>query len=157
MICEWDFDFGPSSVARELEGAYGDDEFILSLPTVEGAPDAVAFLAGAQGLSLAAVTSRPLRTQVATRRWLQQHFPALALIHTPRKEESPIDVLVDDFPGFVEKFAAAGKRGVLFSRPWNLRDQERLRMVPRITVAPDWAAIVALVTSLAQGQLLSGE
>jgi 5'(3')-deoxyribonucleotidase len=138
MVTEWDLHFGPSSIAQEVQIAYKDDGFLLSLLPVAGAQEAVSRLAGLRDLRLSAVTSRPAETQSATTRWLGQYFPSLPLTHTACKERLPIDVLVDDFPPFVERFAAAGKVGILFSQPWNAAEQERLRHLPRIAVVHGW-------------------
>lgn len=148
MITEWDLDFGPNSIVKELELAYERPAFLLALPPVEGAPRAVWCLARRRRLELVAVTSRPPGTREATRTWLQRHFPALALTHSSRKEDLPIDVLVDDFPTFVTRFAARGKLGVLFSRPWNAAEQHRLLGQPGIAIADGWEAVLDLLTSL---------
>lgn len=148
MVTEWDLDFGPSSVAEELRSAYMDRHFVLSLPPMEGAQAAVSAILETDGLAVTAVTSRPLQAKPATDDWLAAYFPSLDALYASRKEDMPLDILVDDFPLFVERFAAAGRRAVLFSQPWNQRDEDHLRSLPGITVARDWDDAVRLITSI---------
>ncbi len=150
MVTEWDLDFGPSSVAKELRSAYRDRDFVLSLPPLEGAQSAVCALAASNILALVAVTSRPLEAKSATDDWLKRYFPGIPVRYASRKESLPIDALVDDFPLFVERFAAAGRKAVLFSRPWNVKDQGRLRAKAGVTVAANWSDVVRLITGMSQ-------
>jgi 5'(3')-deoxyribonucleotidase len=148
-VTEWDLDFGPSSIGEEIRVAYGDDDFLLSLPPVKGAQEAISSLAGTGNVRATAVTSRPRKTQRATTLWLRKHFPGLSLTYSVSKERLPIGILVDDFPPFVEKFASAGKAGILFSRPWNRKEQSRLRRVGGIAVVRGWSHGVRVVKRLA--------
>jgi len=148
MITEWDLDFGPSSIAEELRSAYGDRDFVLSLPPVRGAQAAVSAILQTDGLTVAAVTSRPVEAKPATDAWLATYFPALDIFYTSKKETAPLDLLVDDFPLFVERFAAAGRKAILFSQPWNRQDEDHLRSLAGVTIAQDWDDAVGLILSM---------
>ncbi len=149
MVTEWDFRFGPSSIARELRAAYADRAFLLSLAPVCGSQAAVLRIGAIAGVEVLAVTSRPSAMRVATAKWLAQHFPGMRLRHSSHRERLPLDVLVDDYVPFVERFALAGRMGILFSQPWNANERERLCAMSGIRVARDWDDVVSLIASLA--------
>lgn len=148
MVTDWDFNFGPSSIAAEIRLAYADDDFLLSLPPVQGAGEAIHALAEIDKVRLTAVTSRPLETRETTIRWLGTHFPTLSVTYACCKESLPLAVLIDDLPQFVDRFAQKGRTGILFSRPWNLSDQRGLRLTTGVTIVQNWAEAVDTVKSL---------
>lgn len=146
-VTGWDFDFGPSSIAKELEDAYKDEEFLLSLPLFQGAQEGVSLLAASNSARLVAITSRPADTEDGTNRWLREHFPGLSLRYSASKLEPDISVLLDDSPNYVQQFAASGRPAILFSRPWNQSSQKSLSAQLGIRVADGWPEAVLLLNS----------
>jgi 5'(3')-deoxyribonucleotidase len=145
MVTEWDLDFGPSSIAKELRTAYEDALFVRSLPPLDGAREAIATLSGTSDTTLLAVTSRPLSTERSTREWLDQHFESLPVIYSQTKDDLSLDMLVDDYPLFINRCSEAGSIGILFARPWNALACDRLEGVPGIRIARDWEQVCSII------------
>jgi len=148
MVTEWDLNFGPSSVARELEIAYCDDAFVKSLPTLDGAQAAVTSLSSLSGVTLCAVTSRDPATQSCTRQWLDVHFASLPLVYSKTKADVSLNVLVDDYPPLIKQCVDAGVTGILLVRPWNVADIDGLVDNPGVRVAGGWSEVCSVIGAL---------
>jgi 5'(3')-deoxyribonucleotidase len=118
-ITEWAFTFEDTDVAREMEEALLDPEFVLSMPTVAGAEPAMQKLYTYAHVVVA--TSRPVETEAATITWLRLHFKfhEVAITRETGKAVLGLEYLIDDNIDNLKTFVRAGGVGILFSQPWN--------------------------------------
>lgn len=149
MVTDWDFDFGPSSLVKELREAYSHPEVIQMLPAVPGARAAIEALR--QKHELLAVSNRPRVAEAATREWLDREIgPINLLLFSGSKLLSRVDLLIDDFPPHVVELATQRKLGILFTQPWNQAFEIPARgpRSKRIARALDWGGAVELADSV---------
>lgn len=141
-----------TSLKPAIEAAESEPAFVRSMPPVEGAIEGATELAN-RGYELIIVTARPESILPATYEWLE----ANDIPH--RREESlstrgemktiaDAEILIDDFPGHIRDFAAAGKDAILFVQPWNKSEVDDLTESPRIFAAEDWGQVTTIVESL---------
>ncbi|WP_424016245.1 5' nucleotidase, NT5C type (plasmid) [Halorientalis pallida] len=141
-----------TSLKPAIEAAESEPAFIRNMPPVEGAIEWTTELAD-RGHELIIVTARPEAILPATHEWLEANdIPN-------RREESlstrgemktiaDAEILIDDFPGHIRDFAAAGKEAILFVQPWNKSEVDELTESPRIFAAEDWEQVPTIVESL---------
>ena len=91
-------------------------------PTEQGLPEKLTTLR-CHGFMIYIATSRPKRSVVFVEKWLNHlRFPRdgfFALGPLEDKTNIPSDALVDDAPEQVERFILSGRKGFLYSQPWN--------------------------------------
>jgi len=117
-VVEWDLPIGSSTIGELILEAFRDPLFLILLPPMDGAVEAVKRLA--IDFDIIIVTSRKQLTTDATRAWVERFFGPLLVIHTgDTKNAHDLDILVDDAPHNVLAFADAGRPAILFDQPWN--------------------------------------
>lgn len=99
------------------------DEWPL-LPTTEpGIPDLFAKLRQ-KGHSISIATCRPIRSKDSVIKWLAKNCITYDSFHSlgPYRNKVDVDfeVLVDDVPEQIALSIQKGRRGILYSQPWNL-------------------------------------
>lgn len=126
-IRRWDEPVGPSDIEREIEAALLDETYVLTMPLVRGAREALAALAATHSIAL--VTTRPEQMDSATLAWAQRKglaFHGLENARSRGKHDVDVDVLIDDRLQNVAEFAERGRVAILFSQPWN-QDREDIQ------------------------------
>ena len=118
-VVEWDLPIGQSTIGELILEIFRDPVFLMLLPPMDGAVEAVRRLA--LDFDIVVVTSRKPLTVDATRLWVDQFFGPLPVVHTgsESKNEHELDILVDDGPHNVIAFADGGRPAILFDQPWN--------------------------------------
>lgn len=117
-VVEWDFPVASSTLGELILEAFRDADFVMSLPPMDGAQEAVKRLA--LDLDIIIVTSRKQLTIDATRNWVKRWFGIFPVVHTgDTKNGYDLDILVDDAPHNVVPFADTGRPAILFDQPWN--------------------------------------
>jgi 5'(3')-deoxyribonucleotidase len=133
---EWDFKVGDTTFDALILQAYRDASFLIGLPAMDGAKEAVKRLA--YDFDIVVVTSRKQLTVDATRFWVEQRFGPLPVIHTGgTKNGHGLDILVDDAPHNVMAFANEGRPAILFDQPWN----QKLGLHPLIWRCENWPQV----------------
>lgn len=148
MILEYDYRIGEgTTVTDEIIRLLQDEEFALNIPVMDKAPQVVRSLKF-RGHEVVFVTARKPESMGVTKKWIEQHFGALEIVHTEHKQEVAIDILIDDCPFVVRAFAHTGRRAMLYDQPWN-RKMEVEYGVRRVHdwyevdhVTRDWEAAV---------------
>jgi len=133
---EWDFPVGDTTFDALILEAFRDASFLISLPTMDGAKEAVKRLA--YDFDIVVVTSRKQLTVDATRFWVEQKFGSLPIIYTGEtKNDNDLDILVDDAAHNVMAFANGGRPAILFDQPWN----QKLGLHPLIWRCENWPQV----------------
>jgi 5'(3')-deoxyribonucleotidase len=152
-ITEWAFTFETTDVAREMEEALLDPEFVLRMPTVPGSVWGMEQLYGRAHIVVA--TSRPLDTETETVDWLKQHFKFHEIVNTREtgKAVLGLEVLVDDNIENLRSFVKAGGLGILFSQPWNAAASSDAEIggffeENRLQRCSDWAQVLTIISVL---------
>jgi len=118
-IKEWDHPVNGNSIGHYIQSCLADPAFVLSMPEVPGARDAMAELYKKNEIVIA--TGRPTFCKNNTMKWLDGRFLYDKIVFSKEKtvENLQCDVLLDDSPSYLSKFIKSGGKGILFSRPWN--------------------------------------
>jgi 5'(3')-deoxyribonucleotidase len=143
-----------TSLKPAIETAESEPTFIRNMPPVEGAIEGTTELAD-RGHELVIVTARPESILPVTHEWLENngipHRREKSLsTRGEMKTTADAEILIDDFPGHVRDFAAAGKDAVLFVQPWNKSEVDGLTESPRIFAAEDWGQVLTIIESLSE-------
>ncbi len=139
----WSFD--GIEIWTEISRLLSDPEYVMRVPTIEGARHAVKQLAGHD---LMVVTARRPHTEDATRRWLKANFPCLKQYHHARTV--PCDLLIDDLDLNIVEFVKSdeNRRGVLFLHPWSLNDTNILDYPDQVIYCQEWQSIVKAIEDI---------
>ncbi|MFB6147136.1 MAG: hypothetical protein ABEJ08_05555 [Halobacteriaceae archaeon] len=145
-VDEWDYVVpGTETVIDEvIHEAAADPDHLRGLAPVDGARAAMATLA--DGHALLVATDRDAALYGDTRAWLDDRdIPYDRLVPDPGPAKTAVgaDVLVDDRPSTVRRFARERGRAILFEQPWNA--DSAAATDPDVTVAPDWPAVVDVI------------
>lgn len=121
-ISDWNFPLDEGDISQEIETALLDPKFVKEMPVVSGSIDAMARLRNKFHVVVA--TSRPKETETDTLQWLKRNFKFHEYVNTRErgKENLGLDVLIDDNLDNVRVFANSSHPAVLFSQPWNQKD-----------------------------------
>ncbi|MDD4094452.1 MAG: hypothetical protein PHF94_07550 [Methanothrix sp.] len=144
----WSFD--GIEIWTEISRLLSDPEYVMRVPTIEGARHAVKQLARHD---LMVVTARRPHTEDATRRWLKANFPCLKQYHHARtgtKHSIPCDLLIDDLDLNIVEFVKSdeNRRGVLFLHPWSLNDTNILDYPDQVIYCQEWQSIVKAIEDI---------
>lgn len=154
-IRRWDEPIADTDIKTEIEKSHLDPDFVRSMRPLEDACAAMKELARRYEVIIA--TNRAPSADAATRQWLASNgIPYAEYINTSKsgKERVSGDVLIDDYPGNVLRFAASGGVGILFEQPWNENDPsirqaiEHGNLAGRIIRARGWRSVVEILKSL---------
>lgn len=120
----------PKHEIQERINEAGED-FWLDLPAYPWASELVsAAVRAAEGVSILSSPGRFTHAHVGKMRWLKRHgilsaHTDVILAHRKYLHAGHRDLLVDDYPRYLDLWTAAGGRGALVERAWN-RDQPGL-------------------------------
>lgn len=152
-ISRWDEPVGPSDIEREIEAALQDNSYVLTMPLVRGARQALATLAAAHWIAL--VTSRPEDTDTLTFAWAKRKgltFHSLQNASSRGKHNVDVNILIDDRLENVKDFAERDKVAILFSQPWNQHRSHIHHLIngKKILAAKGWRHVVEIVSTLSE-------
>ena len=127
-----------------------DPEYVMRVPLIDGAQNAIKQLVGHD---LLVVTARRPNAEEATRRWLSWHFPCLKQYHhamTGTKHNIPSDVLIDDLDMNIVEFVRSDpdRRGILFLHPWSLNDTDIEDYSDQVYYCPQWQSVVKAIDDI---------
>lgn len=128
-ISEWRLTVGDSDIAREIEAALADDEYVLNMPVHKGARTMADKLYEKNRIIL--LTARPSTSRAATKQWLSNKgfsYDELVNVKEQKKSFYGVDVLVDDYiENILEYLQKSNGLAILVSQPWN---QDRTALKP---------------------------
>ncbi|WP_172834354.1 5' nucleotidase, NT5C type [Nitrospira japonica] len=128
-ISEWRLTVGDSDIAREIEAALTDDEYVLNMPVHKGARAMSDKLYERNRIIL--LTARPSASRAATKQWLSSKgFSYDELVNAKEQKKSfyGVDVLVDDYiQNILDYLQNSNGLAILVSQPWN---QDRTALKP---------------------------
>jgi 5'(3')-deoxyribonucleotidase len=132
-----------SEIARLL----ADPEYTLNIPLIEGSQDGIDRL---EDHDMCVVTARRPNAEVATRQWLNIHFPSLTEYYrasTGTKHCIPADVLIDDLDLNIVEFVKSNpdRHGILFKHPWSLNDTDIKDYSNQVYYCPGWDSVVRAI------------
>jgi len=150
-ITDWEYPFGQTNIKIEIEKAEGDREFVLQMPPIDSALEALAILSRKYHITFA--TSREEVTQPWTREWLHSqgiYYDGLINTRTQGKTIPEADILIDDYIGNINTFLRNGsldREAILFAQPWNQDTTEVSDMLQlgRVKIAHSWEAILGML------------
>lgn len=147
------WNFSGKDIWSEIARLLSDREYVLSVPTIEGARESIAWLAEQAQYEIFVVTARRPNTERATREWLKGHFPALTEYYYARtgsKQEIPSDVLVDDFDLNVVEFvkSSPSRTGILFMQPWSRNGLDLEMYSDRIHICREWKSVTDVLARI---------
>ncbi|OYV08449.1 MAG: hypothetical protein CG443_340 [Methanosaeta sp. ASP1-1] len=140
--------------STEISRLLSDPDYVIRVPVIEGAREAVRQLSRREH-ELLVVTARRPHTEEATRRWLKAHFPCLTQYHHARtgtKHNIPCDVLIDDLDLNIVEFVKSDpeRQGILFLHPWSLNDTDIRDYSDRVFFCPEWRSVVKSIAAISQ-------
>jgi 5'(3')-deoxyribonucleotidase len=139
-INDFNFVHGKSGIqfGKEIKNLLHNKNFVMSLPTVPGAVDAIRELTKHNLVVLA--THRTNFSHDGTRQWFVDRFGLQLPIYYTK--EIKADVLIDDYPKYIEEFRTYNDNksiGILFDRPWNRAYKTDFWNIERVY---DWAGVL---------------
>jgi 5'(3')-deoxyribonucleotidase len=153
-IVEWDQKLEATNIKVEIENALLDEDYVLSLPIIEGAKQGMDYLFKNHFVIIA--TARPKETEEATKKWVSRNFSFHAFFNTKGKCKSTVnsDVLVDDYIPNIQKFVEKAGYGILFSQPWN-EDRSKIQnllLEGKVTCCDSWRDVTETIEKIARNK-----
>jgi len=128
-VDKWRLPLGESDIAKEIEIAFGDSDYVLGMPVHSGAREFVDKLCVNNKVVI--LTARPSRTNPWTYQWLYNHgftFDELVNVKEESKSTYRSDVLIDDYIGNAEEYLSnTCGRAILVDQPWNRKERGKLQ------------------------------
>jgi 5'(3')-deoxyribonucleotidase len=142
--------FAGIEIWTEIGRLLADPEYVMRVPLIDGAQNAIKQLAMHD---LLVVTARRPNAEEATRRWLRRHFPCLTQYYHARtgtKHNIPSDVLIDDLDMNIVEFVRSDpdRRGILFLHPWSLNDTDIEDYSDQVYYCPQWQSVVKAIDDI---------
>lgn len=109
------------TILSEIDHLLEDPEYLEQLSTLDGAVEGMSTLAKTDH-TVVITTSRPAEVHPTTATWLRDRGIAYdAYAHNVPRNKGllDIDILLDDYHGYVNDAGAVGTDALLFRRPWN--------------------------------------
>jgi len=118
-ITDWNFKRGTVDLYKEILESLTDDNFVLNLPTVHGAREAIEKLS--KHYHIIFVTARKVAPEKSTKEWIKKNFGGhYTVIFNGKKEDVKMDMLIDDNWGNANAFVQkTGAYALLFDQPVN--------------------------------------
>lgn len=153
-ITDWHQELLDTDIAKEIEAALLDDQFIKEMPVIHSSIEGMKALYDNSSCHIVIATARPLESEAATIAWIRRFFKYHEFVNTRAigKHTLGLDILIDDNVPNVKQFVSAGGTAILFTQPWN-RDADRSeidRLVAdgKIFRAADWHDVLNIVNQL---------
>jgi len=150
-ISEWEYPFEGTNIKAEIIRAEREREFVLQMPPMEYAAEALRVLSAEFDVVIA--TSRERCTDSWSQEWLEKHrVPYQSFVNTGLQGKilADADIIIDDYIGNIEAFirkGPPGRQAILFAQPWN-HDTESIADLlksGKVRVANSWRTILALL------------
>ena len=135
-----------SKIAKSLDNPV----YVLGVPLIDGSQKAMLQLTKHD---IFVVTARTPNTEVATKLWLETHFPCLKEYYyamTGTKYNVPSDVLIDDLDMNIVEFVKSdpNRRGILFMHPWSINDTDIESYSNQVYFCSDWQSVVSAINEI---------
>lgn len=149
-ITDWEYPFEGTNINLEIVTAERQKEFVLRMPPIENAVEALRSLS--EEFNIVIATSREHCTDPWSLQWLDKHgVPYQSFRNTASQGKilADADLIIDDYIGNIEAFIRNGppdRQAILFAQPWN-RDTtsiSHLLKSGRARVANSWQTVLAL-------------
>lgn len=149
-IIKWDSCIGYSRIDLEIEKSLLNPEYVLSMPIVEYAYDAMSELS--KNYTIIIATSRPRATEKETLKWLSINFNFNEFENTRDKGKKFLnaDILIDDNLTNLQEFATNSGIGILLEQPWNKDYSEIIDLVNchKVYCCGSWIEILNIIESI---------
>lgn len=126
-VTEWRLPIRDSDIAKEIEAAQMDPDYLVGMPLHDGARDVVDELYDEHRIVI--TTARPPETRGWTIQWLQNHgfsYDEVVNLREEKKSLFATDLLIDDYIGNVKDYLSnTSGHAILVDQPWN-RDRSDL-------------------------------
>lgn len=142
-VTNWNMKFGNEDLFENIVEVLDTDRHILNFPVVEDSQWAIKWMLK-QKHEIMFITSRRDRLKANTKKWIEKNFGNFEVYHTGPEENKngyEVDVLIDDSPQHITRFAEGGGKAIVFDRPWN-RDIQDSKNIYR---GKDWAEITVIL------------
>lgn len=141
-ITAWNFAVGSSNLSAEIIETLKDDSFVVSLPLMAGAKEAMSVIKA--NFDVVLLTSRNPEATVSTFKWVMRHFGAVPVYHTGDKCNNGCAVIVDDAPHTIEDCCDMGVRVIIFDQPWN----RNVKKHPLASRCFTWPQVLETLTAI---------
>ncbi len=149
-IDRWDSLIGGKGFKEVFEAHLFDREFVLGIPVIEGAVEAIRRLRGVYKVLI--VTARPRYAYGSTMEWLKRNgfeFDRFEIDVGDERVNLGVDILIDDNPYTILDFVRSGGLGIIFTQPWNKSlEYNPNDMVGRLVRFDKWGDIVDYLLNL---------
>jgi 5'(3')-deoxyribonucleotidase len=150
-ITEWEYAFGGTNIKTEIIRAEREREFVLQMPPMEYAIEALRILS--EKFDIVIATSRERCTDSWSQEWLNKHgVPYHNFVNTGSQGKilASADIIIDDYIENIEAFIRKGlphRWAILFAQPWNhdTRSIADLLKSGKVRVANSWQTVLALL------------
>jgi len=142
--------FAGRDIGSEIARLLADPDYVMRVPLIDGAQEAVAQLSHHD---LLVVTARRPNAEEATKRWLKENFPCLVQYHHARtgsKQAIPSHVLIDDLDLNIVEFVRSDpkRKGILFLHPWSKNDTDIDDYRDQVYYCPGWQSVLNAVEEI---------
>jgi 5'(3')-deoxyribonucleotidase len=142
--------FSGREIWSEISRLLADPEYTLNIPLIEGSQDGIEQLADH---NVCVVTARRPNAELATKQWLNAHFPSLTEYYrasTGTKHSIPSDVLIDDLDFNIVEFVKSdpSRRGILFLHPWSINGTDIENYPNQVHYCPEWKSVVRAICDM---------
>jgi 5'(3')-deoxyribonucleotidase len=152
-ITEWEYPLEGTNIKTEIIRAERERGFVLQMPPMEYAREALQILS--KKFDIVIATSRERCTDSWSQQWLDSHgVPYENFVNTGSQGKilANADIIIDDYIENIEAFIRKGppdRQAILFAQPWNhdTRNIADLLRSGRVRVANSWQTVLALLAS----------
>ncbi len=128
-ITDWNFKIDDTDIAKEIEAALLDPQYVLEMPVQPGSTNVMQEMYERYHVVIA--TSRPVETQQATIEWVKKSFRFHEFANTRQvgKANLGLNLLIDDNIDNAKSFALGKGTAILFSQPWNMGEDDEMKQL----------------------------
>jgi len=150
-ITDWEYPFEGTNIKIEIIKAEREREFVLQMPPMEYAREALQILS--EKFDIVIATSRESSTDSWSQEWLNKHaVPYQKFVNTSSQGKTlpNADIIIDDYVPNIEAFIRKGppsRQAILFAQPWNhdTGNIADLLKSGKARVANSWQTVLALL------------
>jgi len=145
----WDYNFGPISFIQAVNQYYQDDNFISQMEVTPGFTNFLQNIT--KKFEVIFVTTRGSACETATKKWIKKQFGyeyKVVFINKKEAIEFEFEFIIDDSPQEIKSLAEKGKICFLFSRPWNTKEQKKLKQNKNIYIVEIFEKILKILKNM---------
>ena len=150
-ITDWEYPLKGTNIKIEIIRAQREKEFVLQMPPMEYAIEALRILS--ERFDIVIATSRESSIDSWSQEWLNKHgVPYREFVNTGSQGKAlpNADIIIDDYVGNIEAFirkGPPGRQAILFAQPWNhdTRMIADLLTSGKVRTAHSWQTLLALL------------